>query len=101
MLNAKGGGVQSHIAAHETRELDVSDLLVAGVLPVNPVLLYCRDLEVELSSYSGDCAGVVGLDTSNGDESIGALRDGFGGKVSISIVNDPKLISPQRLGVGG
>ncbi|KAI6757811.1 hypothetical protein HG531_003636 [Fusarium graminearum] len=48
VLDAECRRVESHVAAHESRELDVADLFIARVFPVNPVLLDCGGFETEL-----------------------------------------------------
>lgn len=81
MLNAEGGGIQSHVAAHDAGQLDVADLLIARVLPLDPVLLYGRGLEAKLDGHRGDGTGVVGLDTTDGDESVSTLSESLSGEV--------------------
>ena len=58
---------QSHIRAHESRELDVADTVVARVRPVDPVLLDDGGAEAVAGCDGGDLAGVVGLKAADGD----------------------------------
>lgn len=51
VLDAKGRRVQVHVGAHEPRELDVAYLFVAGVVPVDPVLLDGGGLEAQPGCY--------------------------------------------------
>lgn len=84
VLDAKGRRVETDVAAHETGELDVADLLVTGVVPLDPVLLNSGGLETELCSDGRHGAGVVGLNSADGDEGIGALGLGLSGEVPVN-----------------
>lgn len=83
MLDTECRGVKSHITAHEPRQLNVADLFIAGVFPVNPVFLDGGGFETELCGDGGYGAGVVGLDAADGDEGITALGLGLSGEVSV------------------
>lgn len=66
VLDAKGRRVQARVAAHQARELQVADFLVAGVRPVDPVLLDGGGFEARGDGDGGHGAGVVGLDAADG-----------------------------------
>ena len=72
---------QPHVGAHDPREEDVADLLVAGVVPVDPVLLHEHAGEAEVRRDRRDLARVVRLDAADRDERVAALRERVGSEV--------------------
>ena len=72
---------QPHVGAHDPREQDVADLLVARVVPVDPVLLHEHAGKAEVRCDRRDLARVVGLHAADRDEGVAALRERVGGEV--------------------
>ena len=79
--DVEGGRVQPHVRAHDPRQEDVADLVVDGVVPIDPLLLDEATFEAELRCDGRDLAGVVRLDPADRDQRVGSLRECVGDKV--------------------
>ena len=79
--DVEAGVGQAHVGAHDPREEDVADRLVARVVPVDPVLLHEDAGEAEVRCHRRDLPRVVGLDAADRDEGVAPLREGVGGEV--------------------
>jgi hypothetical protein len=66
------------VSAHDPREEDVPDALVAGVVPVDPVLLDEHAPETEPRRDGGHLPRVVRLNTADRDERVATLRQRVG-----------------------
>ena len=79
--DVEAGRIDADVAAHDPRELEVADLVVRHVGPIDPVLLHRDDLEAEVARDTGDRARVVGLDAADRDQRVAALGDRLGHEV--------------------
>ena len=79
--DVEAGRVEAHIATHDPRELDVADLVVHDVGPVDPGLLHRHRLEPEVGRDAGDLARVVRLHPADRDQRVAALGEGVGHEV--------------------
>src|SRR5699024_5083883 len=73
--------IETDIGAHEARELDIADLVVARIIPIDPALLHEAGLETEVGGHGRDLAGVVGLVAADRDEGVRARGEDVGNDV--------------------
>ena len=83
---------QPHVGAHDPREQDVADPLVARIVPVDPVLLHEDALQAEVRSDGGDLARVIRLHAADRHERVAALRERVGGEE----LELPRLVAAVR-----
>ena len=79
--DVESGGVDTDVAAHDAGELDVADLVVVHVGPVDPALLHGHAAEPEVAGHPGDLAGVVRLDPADRHQRVAPLRQRLGDQV--------------------
>ena len=70
------GVVHPDVAAHDARQLDVPDPLIARIGPLNPVLLHRHRLQAEVTGDTRDLASVVRLDTADRHQRVTPLGEG-------------------------
>src|SRR5699024_1272351 len=73
--------IETDIGAHDARELDIADLVVARVLPIDPAVLHEAGLETEVGGDGRGLAGVVGLIAADRDEGVRARGEDVGNDV--------------------
>ena len=81
MPMSKPAGSSRESAPMHAGEQQVADVGVAGLVPVDPVLLDEAAAEPEVRGDGGDLAGVVGLVAADGDERVRARRQDVGDDV--------------------
>lgn len=67
MLDAEARGIEMDFCTGESRDLDVTDLGVARVRPVDPFFLDELGFEAEVGGDARDLAGVVALVAADAD----------------------------------
>ncbi len=75
------GGIHADVPTHDAGELDVADLVVDHVGPVDPPLLHGHGLEAEVGGDPCDLAGVVGLHPTDRHERVAPRRECVRGEV--------------------
>ncbi len=78
---SKPAWIDPDVAAHDPRELDVADLAVRHVGPVDPVFLNGDDLQPEVTGHTGHLARVVRLDPADRHQRVAALGESVGDEV--------------------
>src|SRR5699024_9772208 len=73
--------IEADIGAHDARELDIADLVVARIIPIDPALLHEAGPETEVGGHGRDLAGVVGLVAADRDEGVRARGEDVGDDV--------------------
>ena len=79
--DVEAGRVEADVATHDPRQLDVADLVVDDVGPVDPGLLHRHRLEPEVGGDARHLAGVVRLHPTDRDQRVAALGERVGHEV--------------------
>ena len=79
--DVESGRIEADVGAHDAREFDIADLVVARVLPVDPALLDEAGLQSQVSGDRGDLTGVIGLVAADRHERVRARGEDVGDDV--------------------
>src|SRR5690606_12102953 len=71
--DVEAGRVDTDVTSQNAGQLDVADLVVERIRPVDPVLLDGHRAQPEVRGDSGDLARVVGLDAADRHERVASL----------------------------
>ena len=94
------GVVHPDVAAHDARQLDVPDTLIARVRPLNPMLLHRHRLQADVTGDTGDLASVVRLDPTDRHQRVAPFGEGVRHEVLeladlVATKRDPELQSSR------
>jgi hypothetical protein len=79
--DVEAGRIEPHLGSHDPREQDVAHGLVAGFVPLDPVLLHEHALQTEPSRHGRHLPRVIRLDATDRHERVAALRERVGRQV--------------------
>ncbi len=79
--DVEAGVREAHVRPHDAGEQDVADQLVAGVVPVDPVLLHEHAVQAQVGGDGRHLAGVVRLHAADRDERVAPLGERVGREV--------------------
>ena len=74
-------GIHADVAAQNPRELDVADLVIGRLGPVDPALLDGDGTEAQVAGHACHLPGVVGLDPAYRHQGVAPLLKGGGDQV--------------------
>src|SRR5699024_3961866 len=73
--------IETDIGAHDARELDIADLVVPRIIPIDPALLHEAGLETERRGHGRGRAGVGGVVAAARREGVRARGEAVGNAV--------------------